>query len=42
MALVLALRVLGSGTKELKVFVQYKRGGGVRIAGLGIDNYNGG
>ena len=27
--------------KELKVFVQYKKGGGVRIAGLGIGNYNG-
>lgn len=27
--------------KELKVFVQYKKGGGVRIAGLDIGNYNG-
>lgn len=27
--------------KELKVFVQYKLGGGVRIAGLDIGNYNG-
>jgi hypothetical protein len=27
--------------KELKVFVQYKRGGGVRVAGLDIGNYNG-
>jgi hypothetical protein len=27
--------------KELKVFVQYKRGGSVRIAGLDIGNYNG-
>ena len=27
--------------KELKVFVQYKRGGGVRIAGLDLGNYNG-
>jgi hypothetical protein len=26
--------------KELKVFVQYKRGGGVRVAGLDIGNYN--
>ena len=26
--------------KELKVFVQYKSGGGVRIAGLDIGNYN--
>jgi len=28
--------------KELKVFVQYKKSGGVRIAGLDIGNYNGG
>ena len=28
--------------KELKVFVQYKRGGGVRIAGIDVGNYNGG
>lgn len=27
--------------KELKVFVQYKKGGGVRIAGLDLGNYNG-
>ena len=27
--------------KELKVFVQYKRGGGVRVAGLDIGNYHG-
>jgi hypothetical protein len=27
--------------KELKVFLQYKRGGGVRVAGLDIGNYNG-
>lgn len=27
--------------KELKVFVQYKRCGGVRVAGLDIGNYNG-
>mgnify|MGYP003465488785 FL=1 len=27
--------------KELKVFVQYKRGGGIRVAGLDIGNYNG-
>lgn len=27
--------------KELKVFVQYKQGGGVRVAGLDIGNYNG-
>ncbi len=27
--------------KELKVFVQYKHGGGVRVAGLDIGNYNG-
>ena len=27
--------------KELKVFVQYKKGGGVRVAGLDIRNYNG-
>ncbi len=27
--------------KELKVFVQYIKGGGVRIAGLDIGNYNG-
>jgi len=27
--------------KELKVFVQYMHGGGVRIAGLDIGNYNG-
>ncbi len=27
--------------KELKVFVQYKQGGGVRIAGLDLGNYNG-
>lgn len=26
--------------KELKVFVQYKRGGGVRVAGLDLGNYN--
>ncbi|MBI3753748.1 MAG: hypothetical protein HY266_06880 [Deltaproteobacteria bacterium] len=28
--------------KELKVFVQYKQGGGVRVAGVHIGNYNGG
>jgi septum formation topological specificity factor MinE len=27
--------------KELKVFVQYKKSGGVRVAGLDIGNYNG-
>jgi hypothetical protein len=27
--------------KELKVFVQYKKSGGIRIAGLDIGNYNG-
>lgn len=27
--------------KELKVFVQYKLGGGVRVAGLALGNYNG-
>ena len=27
--------------KKLKVFIQYKHGGGVRIAGLDIGNYNG-
>ena len=27
--------------KELKVLVQYKRGGGVRVAGLDLGNYNG-
>ena len=27
--------------KELKVFIQYIKGGGVRIAGLDIGNYNG-
>jgi transposase-like protein len=27
--------------KELKAFIQYKRGGGVRVAGLDIGNYNG-
>lgn len=27
--------------KELKVFIQYKHGGGVRIAGLDLGNYNG-
>jgi hypothetical protein len=27
--------------KELKVFVQYKKGGGVRVAGVDIGNYNG-
>ena len=27
--------------KELKVFVQYKHGGGVRIAGLDLGSYNG-
>jgi hypothetical protein len=27
--------------KELKVFVQYKRGGGVRVAGLALGPYNG-
>ena len=27
--------------KELKVFVQYRRGGGVRVAGLDLGNYNG-
>lgn len=26
--------------KELKVFVQYKKGGGVRVAGVNIGNYN--
>jgi hypothetical protein len=28
--------------KELKVFVQYKKGGGIRVAGVHIGNYNGG
>jgi predicted nucleic-acid-binding Zn-ribbon protein len=28
--------------KELKVFVQHKKQGGVRVAGLAIGNYNGG
>jgi len=28
--------------KELKVFVQYKKGGGIRVAGVDIGNYNGG
>jgi len=28
--------------KGLKVFVQYKKGGGVRVAGLDVGNYNGG
>lgn len=27
--------------KELKVFVQYKKGGGIRVAGVAIGNYNG-
>jgi hypothetical protein len=27
--------------KELKVFIQYKKGGGIRVAGLDIGNYNG-
>ena len=27
--------------KELKVLVQYKKGGGIRVAGLDIGNYNG-
>jgi hypothetical protein len=27
--------------KELKVFIQYKKGGGVRVAGLDIGKYNG-
>ncbi len=27
--------------KELKAFIQYKKGGGVRVAGLDIGNYNG-
>lgn len=27
--------------KELKVFIQYKKGGGVRVAGVDIGNYNG-
>jgi hypothetical protein len=27
--------------KELKVFIQYKKGGGVRVAGLDLGNYNG-
>ncbi len=28
--------------KELKVFVQYKKGGGIRVAGIAIGNYSGG
>lgn len=28
--------------KELKVLVQYKKGGGIRVAGVHIGNYNGG
>jgi peroxiredoxin family protein len=28
--------------KELKVFVQYKKGGGIRVAGVHIGSYNGG
>ena len=27
--------------KELKVLVQYKKGGGIRVAGIDISNYNG-
>ena len=27
--------------KELKVLVQYKKGGGIRVAGIDIGNYNG-
>ncbi len=27
--------------KELKVLIQYKKGGGIRVAGIDIGNYNG-
>jgi len=32
----------GKRGKELKVFLQYKRGGGVRVAGVDIGDYNSG
>lgn len=32
---------IGKRGKELKVFVQYKNGGGIRVAGIDIGNYNG-
>lgn len=37
----ISIKGIAKRGKELKVFVQYKRGGGVRIAGLDLGNYNG-
>jgi len=38
----IGIRGIAKRGKELKVFVQYKRGGGVRVAGIDVGNYNGG
>lgn len=35
------IKRIAKRSKEHKVFVQYGRGGGVRVAGLGGGNYNG-
>lgn len=37
----IAINGIAKRGKELKVFVQYKKGGGVRVAGVAIGNYNG-
>lgn len=37
----ISIKGIAKRGKELKVFVQYKRGGGVRIAGLDLGSYNG-
>jgi len=37
----IAINGINKRGKELKVFVQYKRGGGIRVAGVDIGNYNG-
>lgn len=37
----IAIKGIRKRGKELKVFVQYKKGGGVRVAGVDIGSYNG-
>jgi hypothetical protein len=38
----IAIKGIKKRGKELKVFVQYKNGGGIRVAGIDIGKYNGG
>jgi len=37
-----AIRGAGKRGQELKVFVQYQKSGGIRVAGLGLGSYHGG